>query len=140
MLKIYEAVVHGVPWPRQGRIEQPLGRHPAHRHKMAVVPGGRPSRTDYRVVEEFGSDYSRLRIQLHTGRTHQIRVHMAWLGHPVLGDNVYGRRSNPFGLVGQFLHCRQLGFVHPVTGSLLEFEAPLPPELAAVLEELRALP
>lgn len=137
VVKIYEALVHGVPVPARGRIDQPLARHPVDRKRMAVVQGGRDSRTDYRVVEPFGDRYALLECHLHTGRTHQIRVHLTWLGHPLVGDTHYGRRPNPFGLVGQALHCRRLELQHPITGQTLEFTAPVPRLVQRILDELR---
>ena len=136
ILKIYQALVHGVP-PARGVVEQPIGRHRIHRQRMAVRPNGRSARTDYEVLEAFGQDHALLELQLHTGRTHQIRVHMTWLGHPLVGDPVYGRRPNPWELRGQALHCRRLGFFHPVLNRPMEFEAPLPEVLVRILEDLR---
>ncbi len=124
-LKAYLALVEGHP-PRAGVIDAPLGRHPAQRKRMAVVAEGRPSRTHYRVVAEAG-DQSLVVAMLETGRTHQIRVHVAALHHPVVGDAVYGRHSD---LVSrQFLHAWRLGFRHPRTEEWSEFEAPLPADL-----------
>jgi len=136
ILKIYQALVHGVPPPR-GVIEQSIARHRIHRQRMAIRPNGRSARTDYEVLEAFGQDYALVEMHLHTGRTHQIRVHMTWLGHPLVGDPVYGRRANPWDLRGQALHCRRLGFFHPVLNRPMEFEAPLPEVLARILEDLR---
>ena len=136
VLKIYQALVHGVP-PGRGTIEQPLARHRIHRQRMAVRSSGRSARTDYEVLEAFGEDYSLLELHLHTGRTHQIRVHLTWLGYPLVGDPVYGRRPNPWDLRGQFLHCRRLGFFHPVLHRQMEFDAPLPGPLQGILEDLR---
>ena len=132
--KIYLALVHGRP-AGSSRIDMPIGRHPQDRKRMAVVSNGRPAVTEYVRIEAF-AEYSLLRIKLHTGRTHQIRVHMSWMGHPVAGDPMYCRRD-PLGLAGQFLHAAQLGFVHPVTGQTLEYEAPLPDDVQAVLDTLR---
>ncbi len=137
ILKIYQALVHGVPPPR-GTIEEPIARHRIHRQRMAVRSSGRSSRTDYEVLEAFGHDYSLLELHLHTGRTHQIRVHMTWLGFPLVGDPVYGRRPNPWDLHGQALHCRRLGFFHPVLNRPMEFEAPMPEVLQDILGDLRA--
>ena len=136
VLKIYQALVHGVP-PARGTVEQPIARHKVHRQRMAVRASGRSARTDYEVLEAFGSEYSLLELHLHTGRTHQIRVHLTWLGFPLVGDPVYGRRPNPWGLHGQALHCRRLGFFHPVLHVPMEFEAPLPGVLQALLDDLR---
>lgn len=132
--KGYLALVEGVPSPESGIIDVPIGRDPRRRTRMAVVPEGRESRTGYRLIERAGA-YSLLELQLHTGRTHQARVHLAWLGHPLLGDGVYGRRS-PL-LPRHFLHAHQLGFAHPATDEALEFRSQLPPDLLAALESVR---
>lgn len=134
--KIYVALVHGVP-PEIGAIDQPIARHPTERKRMAVRRGGREARTDFQVLETFAGRYSLVRLRLHSGRTHQIRVHMTWLGFPLVGDLVYGKRSNPWGLQGQALHCERLGFVHPITGKELEFTAEIPAEWGVILEQLR---
>lgn len=135
VLKHYQALVHGVP-PQSGVIDKPIGRHRTRRAMMAVRGGGRPSRTDFEVAESFG-DYALLNIVLHSGRTHQIRVHMTWLGYPLVGDDVYGKRPNPWGLTGQALHCSKLGFTHPATGERLEFTAEMPQVLQDILNDLR---
>lgn len=121
VLKVYQALVWGVPHPRHGRISQPLARNPLDRIRMAVVMGGKTAISDYEVKEVLNDDNALVEIQLHTGRTHQIRVHMAWLGFPVVGDPMYGRNRQSFGLIGQALHCTRLGFTHPVGGTVLEF-------------------
>lgn len=134
--RTYLALVHG-DLPRDaGTIEAPIGRHPAFRRKMAVVPGGRPAVTHYRALERFG-EYTLVEVSLETGRTHQIRVHFAHIGHPVVGDPVYGRRQNPFGLRRQALHAYKLSLDHPRTGRRMEFTVPLPEDLEEVLERLR---
>ncbi len=135
--KIYLALAHGVPAAPQGVIDVPIGRHPQYRQKFATRPDGKPARTHYTIAETF-AEYSLLRITLETGRTHQIRVHLAWLGHPVAGDTVYGHKKNRLGLSRQFLHAHQLSFAHPRNGERLQFTALLPPELASVLEVLRS--
>ena len=132
--KGYLALAVGVPDPPQGRIDAPISRDPQHRMRMAVVLGGRDSRTAYRVLERIAG-YSLLELDLETGRTHQIRVHLAYLGHPLLGDGVYGKRS-PL-LERHFLHAHRLGFQHPLSGETLELRSELPPDLAQVVEELR---
>ncbi len=132
--KGYMALVEGAPSPESGMIEVPIGRDTRRRTRMAVVPGGRESRTGYRLLERV-SDHSLLELQLHTGRTHQARVHLAWLGHPLLGDGIYGRRS-PL-LPRHFLHAHRLSFAHPTSGESLEFQSPLPPDLQAALDSLR---
>jgi 23S rRNA pseudouridine1911/1915/1917 synthase len=135
VLKAYLALVAGHP-PRAGVIDAPIGRHPAQRRRMAIVAEGRPARTHYRVVAEIGTNALTVAV-LETGRTHQIRVHFTGIGHPVLGDPVYGRRWE--GLERQFLHAWRLAFTHPTTGGRIELEAPLPPDLHALLAaELRA--
>lgn len=136
MLKVYLALVDGhMPAP-EGLIEAPIGRHPRERKRMAVVPDGRPARTRYRTLEELGP-YSLVEVRLETGRTHQIRVHFTYAGHPVLGDAQYGRRVGLLGLQRPFLHAWRLGFRLPSSGQYREFESPLPPELGKVLEGLR---
>lgn len=134
--KTYLALVHGVPQPKEGLIEAPIGRHPRNRKKMAVVAGGREASTRYRVREELqGGRYALLEVEPITGRTHQIRVHMAAIGHPVVGDAVYGRRSDE--APRQFLHAWRLAFAMPLSGREVEFESPLPPDLRATLERIR---
>jgi 23S rRNA pseudouridine1911/1915/1917 synthase len=135
--KTYLALVHRVPKPAEGRIEAPIGRHPKNRKKMAVVAGGREAITKYRVREEIGGGrYALLEVEPVTGRTHQIRVHMAALGHPVVADATYGRRSTV--LDRQFLHAHKLAFAMPLGGRKVEFESPLPPDLKKALAELAA--
>ncbi|APD47928.1 RluA family pseudouridine synthase [Synechococcus sp. CS-602] len=135
----YLAVIHGVPREESGTIEAPIGRHPLDRKKYAVVEleKGRQARTHWQLVERLG-DYSLMRFKLDTGRTHQIRVHCAHLGHPILGDATYGRcRKLPISLTGQALHALRLGLDHPISGERLVFEAPLPPIFEKLLAELR---
>ncbi len=139
--KTYLALVQGVPQPPQGTIEAPIGRHPRNRKKMAVVAGGREAETRYRVREVLDSpsadrrSLALLEVEPVTGRTHQVRVHLAAIGHPVVGDGVYGRRSP---LVGrQFLHAWRLAFELPSSGRLVEFESPLPADLREALRSLR---
>lgn len=134
--KTYVALVDGQVQPREGIIEVPIGRDPKVRLRMTVSRTGRPAVTQYRVVEVFPR-HTLLEVRPHTGRTHQIRVHLAWLGYPVVGDRVYGHRRPSIPLDRHFLHARDLAFVHPVTGQKLALTAPLPPELVAVLNELR---
>ena len=133
----YRAIVCGNLKEDEGTVDAPLGRHPQDRKKMAIVrAGGTRAVTHYRVLERFGhSTY--IECQLETGRTHQIRVHMASLGHPLLGDEAYGRVKSPFKLEGQTLHAMVLGFIHPTTGEYMEFEAPLPEYFEKLLEKLR---
>ena len=132
--KGYLALAHGFLEAESGTIDAPIGRDPHRRTRMAVTAEGRESRTGYRLLERLG-DYSLLELRLHTGRTHQARVHLAWLGHPLLGDSVYGRRS-PL-LPRHFLHAHRLAFSHPVTGEPLELHSSLPPDLEAALEAAR---
>ena len=133
----YRAIVCGNLKEDEGTVDAPLGRHPQDRQKMAIVrTGGKRAVTHYRVLERFGN-YTYIECQLETGRTHQIRVHMASLGHPLLGDEVYGRVKSPFKLEGQTLHAIVLGFIHPTTGEYMEFEAPLPEYFEKLLGKLR---
>lgn len=134
----YWAVVGGhMPSP-EGRVDAPIARHPTHRQKMAVVPGGRPAATRWRVLESFkGFDW--VECTLETGRTHQIRVHLAHVGHPLVGDPVYGGdRTLPVKLPGQALHAHTLSFDHPVTGEPLTFTAPPPAHFEKLLSYLRS--
>lgn len=133
----YHAIVHGNLKEDAGTINAPVGRHPVDRKKMSTkAPCGRPAMTHYKVLERFG-DYTYIECELETGRTHQIRVHMASIGHPILGDAVYGPMKCPFKLEGQTLHAKILGFEHPVTGEYMEFDAPLPEYFVSLLERLR---
>lgn len=135
----YRAIVYGNVKEDQGTVDQPIGRHPVERKKMAVLPQSPAARravTHY-VVEERLKGFTYLRLRLETGRTHQIRVHMAYLGHPVAGDPVYGPKKVLTFLQGQCLHAGKIGFVHPRTGEYLEFTAPLPAYFSDFLEKLR---
>lgn len=133
----YRAIVHG-RLTEDGVIHTTIGRHPIKRREMAVnVPGGKDAVTHYRILETF-SNFTYIECRLETGRTHQIRVHMKSIGHPILGDDVYGPSKCPFaGLQGQTLHAMTLGFVHPATGKYLEFQAPLPEYFEQLLRKLR---
>ncbi|WP_296195440.1 RluA family pseudouridine synthase [uncultured Microbacterium sp.] len=138
--KIYHAVVQGHPDPLTGTIDAPIGRHPSHSWKFAVRPDGKDSVTHYETLEAFRGA-SLLEIHLETGRTHQIRVHMAAHRHPCVGDPLYGADptlSARLGLTRQWLHAHRLGFAHPATGEQVSFEAPYPHDLSAALEILRA--
>ena len=133
----YEAIVHGNLKEDTGTVNAPIGRHPTDRKKMSVhASHGREAVTHYRVLERFGN-YTHIECELETGRTHQIRVHMASIGHPILGDLVYGPAKCPFRLQGQTLHARILGFVHPSTGAYVQFDAPLPEYFEELLKKLR---
>ena len=141
--KTYFALVHGIPRPPEGHIETLIGRSPSDRKKMAVVEqNGRIAITDYRTVDIFlGANAAMLEVRIATGRTHQIRVHMRYIGHPVVGDPEYGnsRRDNALGISRgrQFLHAGKIRFTHPVTGLEMEFESPLPPDFTTARETLR---
>jgi 23S rRNA pseudouridine1911/1915/1917 synthase len=137
--KTYHAVVQGLPDPLNGTIDAPIGRHPGHDWKFAVLDGGRDSVTHYRTLEAFGRA-TLVEVQLETGRTHQIRVHFAALRHPCAGDLTYGadpRLAAELGLTRQWLHAHRLGFSHPVTGEWVEYESPYPQDLAYALDVLR---
>jgi 23S rRNA pseudouridine1911/1915/1917 synthase len=137
VVKKYTALVHGVVEPDSGTIDAPISRDPVERTKMAVVSWGRPAITHFRVLERFRCA-TLLDVTIETGRTHQIRVHCAFIGHPVVGDSQYGG-DRPFcvPVPRQFLHARYLRFVHPTTGQAIELETPLPYDLRTVLEALR---
>ena len=134
----YYAIVYGNISSDEGTVDAPIGRSPKDRKKMAINNrNGRRAVTHYRVLERFGGRYTYIECQLETGRTHQIRVHMASIGHPILGDEVYGPKKCPFKLQGQTLHAGVLGFIHPSTGEYVEFKAELPEYFKAVLEKLK---
>lgn len=134
----YHAICHGRLKDPEGIIDKPIGRHPADRKKMAVnEKNGKSAITHYRVMEYF-SGYSYIECRLETGRTHQIRVHMASIGHPLLGDELYSTQKCPFRLQGQALHAKTLGFQHPVFGEYIETDAPLPEYFNNLLKGLRS--
>lgn len=136
IVRRYRAIVLGNIKQDELTISQPIGRDSADRKKMAVRPDGKNAVTHVRVLERFG-DYTYVECRLETGRTHQIRVHMAWARHPLLGDTVYGsRKKSPFTTYGQCLHAMVLGFVHPVTGEYIETTAPLPDYFEKILRIL----
>jgi 23S rRNA pseudouridine1911/1915/1917 synthase len=146
VFKSYVALVYGVVKQQSGRIEQPIARDPRNRTRMAIVPGGRGALSLYKVRRSYNA-FTLLDVELKTGRTHQIRVHLSWLKHPVVGDELYGGgrdnnvqdvqlRAQIRKLKRQFLHAEQLGFRHPHTGEQMRFVAPLPAELAHLLEKL----
>jgi 23S rRNA pseudouridine1911/1915/1917 synthase len=132
--KTYVALVEGTPKPPQGIIDAPIARDPRNRKRMAIVEGGREAVTAYRVVERFRG-YALVEARPKTGRTHQIRVHFAAIGHPIAGDRVYGKPS-PL-VERQFLHALRIAFAHPRTGESVEFEAPLAPDLEEAFRALR---
>lgn len=133
----YHAIVHGNIKEDTGTVNAPIGRHPVDRKKMSTkAPNGRHAVTHYKVLERFG-DYTYIECELETGRTHQIRVHMSSIGHPILGDTVYGPTKCPYKLQGQTLHAKILGITHPTTGEYMEFDAPLPEYFSDLLQRLR---
>ena len=150
IVREYEAVAWGMPLPAKGQIDGPIGRSPRNRQKMAVVErGGKPATTLYRVVRPLGPAHALVRCRLLTGRTHQIRVHMSLIGHPLVGDPLYGRadrrrkadlgqaaRAAVDGFARQALHARTLGFVHPVTGGRLDFAREAPADMQALVATL----
>ena len=150
VVKYYVALVHGSTREERGRVEEPIWRDPQNRTRMAVVRNGRHALSIWRVRQRF-ERFTLVDVEIKTGRTHQIRVHLAWIKHPVVGDKVYGggrdnvisdsrARSAVAALGRQFLHAERLGFRHPRTGEFLKFRAPLPPELTSVLELLAPRP
>lgn len=132
----YEAVVIGAPKTEEGIIDLPIGRHPVKRKQMAITyTNSKPAKTKYKVLQ-YGEGLSHVRLTLFTGRTHQIRVHMASLGHPVAGDQIYGRAGAKYKeLNGQCLHAKKIGFIHPATNEYIEFESELPNYFKAFLKE-----
>lgn len=133
----YHAIVHGNLKEGMGIVDAPIGRHPSDRKKMSThAHHGRNAVTHYKVLERFG-DFTYIECELETGRTHQIRVHMASIHHPILGDTVYGPAKSPFKLEGQTLHAKILGITHPSTGEYMEFDAPLPEYFLKLLHKLR---
>lgn len=132
----YFALLNGI-LKEDGTVSKPIARHPNDRKKMAVCAGGREAITHYRVAEQFNSGYTLTECILETGRTHQIRVHMASIGHSVVGDKKYGIKKERFNLNGQLLHAATLGFIHPKSREYMEFSAPLPDYFENVLEKLR---
>ena len=135
--RIYHAIVHGVIKEDEGTIDAPIGRHPIERKKMSVnYKNGKHAVTHYKVIERF-KNYTYIKCRLETGRTHQIRVHMAHIRHPLLGDAVYGPAKCPFKLQGQTLHAKTLGIVHPRTHEYIEVDAPLPDYFISLLNKLK---
>jgi len=137
--KIYLALLEKMPATVVGRVEAPIARDPNQRKRMAVIRSGKPAITEYQVIDHhFSGDQALVRVTLHTGRTHQIRVHMAFIGCPIVGDSVYGYRKQRIKLKRQFLHAAELAFDHPVTGKRLEFKSPLPAGLQNILDKLKS--
>lgn len=137
-LRQYNCLVNGNIKEDNGTVDKPIGRHPIDRKRMAVVAGGRDAVTHYRVLERFGK-YTLVECTLETGRTHQIRVHMASIGHSIVGDPVYGIKKEAFKTNGQLLHAKTIGFVHPATGQLLQFDSELPSYFTSILDKLRTM-
>ena len=134
----YRAIVHGNIVPRAGVITGDIGRHPTDRKKMAIVrENGKPATTHFEVLERFGN-YTYVSCRLETGRTHQIRVHMTSIGHPLVGDPKYTAKKNPFAIVGQALHSLTLSLTHPRTGTEMTFTAPLPADMEEILHTLQS--
>ncbi len=135
--RIYIAVAEGIITADRGTVDAPIGRHPVDRKKMAVnLKNGRRAVTHFKVLERF-ADTTLLELRLETGRTHQIRVHMSYIGHPLVGDNVYGRKKQKYDFEGQALHAGTLGFIHPGTGEYVEYKAKPPEEFERLIERLR---
>lgn len=135
--RVYIALLEGIIKDDQGTINLPIGRHPVERKKMAVVNrNGRDAITHYRVIERYREN-TLIEARLETGRTHQIRVHMAYIGHPLVGDPVYGYKKQKYRLKGQVLHAKTLGFIHPTKGEYMEFTAPLPEYFENLLNKLK---
>ena len=132
----YRALVHGNLKEDEGTVEGPIGRHATDRKKMAInYKNGKPAVTHYRVLQTLkGASF--MEFELETGRTHQIRVHMASISHPLLGDTVYGNSKNPYKLQGQALHARTIGFIHPTTGEYIEVSAPIPEYMTELVRKL----
>lgn len=136
--KVYIALVERVPKTLTGIIDAPISRDPQQRKRMKVQSSGRPAQTQFDVIDvDFKEGQALVKLKIFTGRTHQIRVHMAFIGCPVVGDGVYGFRKRRVAMTRQFLHATHLAFDHPITGKRLDFDSPLPAELEAVLAELR---
>ncbi|MBO4324112.1 MAG: RluA family pseudouridine synthase [Lachnospiraceae bacterium] len=133
--RVYYCIVNGIV-KEDGTVDAPIGRNPNDRKKMAIVKDGRRAVSHYHVLRQFGKKYTLLSCELETGRTHQIRVHMASIGHSLLGDTVYGSAKQPYDTNGQVLHAGVLGFKHPADGRYVEFEAPLPDYFKELIDKL----
>ena len=134
--RTYECIVVGALREDRGTVDAPIARHPTDRKRMAVVAGGREAVTHWEVIARYPG-YTHVRCRLETGRTHQIRVHMAYIGHPILGDTVYGAKKEVPGLTGQCLHAVGLRFLHPRTHEVVELSCPLPEEFTRMLQKIR---
>ena len=135
LTRTYECIVVGTLREDSGTVDAPIARHPTDRKRMAVVQGGRPAVTHWEVIARYPG-FTHVRCRLETGRTHQIRVHMAYLGHPILGDTVYGAKREVAGLTGQCLHAVGLRFLHPRTHEAVELSCPLPEEFTGMLRKI----
>lgn len=133
--RVYHAIVHGILKEDEGTIDAPIGRSSSDRKKMCITPDGKNAVTHYKVLQRFSS-YTYVELKLETGRTHQIRVHMTSLGHPLMGDPVYGSQKEPFNLNGQMLHAKTIGFLSPTLNKYLEFDSELPDYFTNVLSKL----
>ena len=136
LARTYECIVVGALREDRGTVDAPIARHPTDRKRMAVVAGGREAVTHWEVIARYPG-YTHVRCRLETGRTHQIRVHMAYIGHPILGDTVYGAKKEVAGLTGQCLHAVGLRFLHPRTHEVVELFCPLPEEFTRMLQKIR---
>lgn len=136
MTRVYLALVEGIIKVDEGKVDVPLGRHPVERIKISVIKDGRNAVTHYNVMERFKNN-TLIECRLETGRTHQIRVHMAHIGHPLVGDPLYGYKKQRFNLRGQMLHAKKLGFIHPSKRTYMEFESPEPHYFTRIIDILR---
>ncbi|APC41102.1 RluA family pseudouridine synthase [Clostridium estertheticum] len=136
MTRSYLALVEGLIKDDEGMVDAPIGRHSKDRIKMAIVESGKKAVTHYKVIERF-EGYTLVECNLETGRTHQIRVHMAKIGHPLVGDLIYGFKKQKFNLKGQVLHAKRLGFIHPTTNKYMEFDSPIPAYFEKLITKLR---
>lgn len=137
--KEYIALVSGLIKENEGVINMPIGRHPTDRKKMAVIKSGKDAITEFKVLKRYEENYTLVKINLKTGRTHQIRVHFSHIGYPVVGDGVYSSKKNKFGVTTQMLHAYKLGFTHPTKNEWMEFEAPLPEYFENIIKNLKEL-